>query len=510
MSETMEISEKTPNTTAPMEEVHRGVRGPTMEEALVKTHTRHLSGDTLIEGSFDIQKPKLKEVTEDTKVPQPAIDLEAQTVVGEQKRFSSLRFAFFTVYRRLFTIVALVNIATFIYVMVSDQKLLALVNATAANLLACGLARQPLVVNTIFFVVCSIPRSAPFWLRRYCSQAYHYGGVHSGCGIASLLWYLGFVGLLSHQYWNPGPVTATTVTFTAAPVVLTYIVLVLLLVIIAVAHPKFRMKRHDYFELTHRFTGWAVVAMFVALLLLPAFWFLVVTVIAIIHPWILLRKVPVKAEHLSSHAVRLHFDHAQTAFGKGIQLAKHPLRDWHGFATFKDQGPEGPRGHQTRRGHRRGPSFSCLVSKAGDWTGDSIKQPPSHFWKRGVLIFGFAYAMRVYKRLIVVTTGSGIGPCLSFIGDEKRPDLRVMWQTRSPLTTYGQEVIDLTKIMDPEPLILDTNLTGRIDMVPMIQREFKQFNAEAVCVVSNPKLTQRIVFELESRGIPAFGPIFDS
>lgn len=525
----MADSEKTANITVPMEEVN-GNHDAAPMEAVVKTHTRHLSGDTLVDGGLDVEKPKLKEMTEDLKVPQPAIDLEAQTVLGEQKRFSSIRFAFFTIYRRLFTIVALVNIATFIYVMVSDQKLLALVNATAANLLACGLARQPLVVNTIFFVVCSIPRSAPFWLRRFCSQAYHYGGVHSGCGIASLLWYLGFVGLLSKQYWKPGPIDASTTTFTAAPVVLTYIILVLLLMIITVAHPKFRMKRHDYFELTHRFTGWAVVAMFVALLLvfcyeissqegksmglfvveLPAFWFLVVTVVAIIHPWILLRKVPVKAESLSKHAVRLHFDHAQTKFGKGIQLAKHPLRDWHGFATFQDQGAEGPRGHETRRGHKRGPSFSCLVSKAGDWTGDSISQPPSHFWKRGVLIFGFAYAMRVYKRLIIVTTGSGIGPCLSFIGDQKRPDLRVMWQTRSPLTTYGQDVIDLTRIMDPEPLILDTNLTGRIDMVPMIQREFKTFDAEAVCVVSNPRLTQRIVFDLESRGIPAFGPIFDS
>jgi phosphoribosylamine-glycine ligase len=47
-------------------------------------------------------------------------------------------------------------------------------------------------------------------------------------------------------------------------------------------------------------------------------------------------------------------------------------------------------------------------------------------------------------------------------------------------------------------------------MVPIVQRQVQEFDAEAVCVISNPVLTARIVYELESRGIPAFGPIFDS
>jgi hypothetical protein len=199
--------------------------------------------------------------------------------------------------------------------------------------------------------------------------------------------------------------------------------------------------------------------------------------------------------------VRLHFDHAVTTFGKGTQLAKHPLRDWHGFATFPDPSPAGVRGT---------PSFSCLVSKAGDWTADTIKNPPTHLWKRGVLLYGFAYSMRVFKKVIVVTTGSGIGPCLSFLGDDNRPELRVLWQTRAPLKTYGQGVIDLVHRMDDHPIIMDTNQLGRVDMVPIVQRLVSESNAEAVCVISNPGLTRRIVYELEARGVPAFGPIFDS
>lgn len=55
-----------------------------------------------------------------------------------------------------------------------------------------------------------------------------------------------------------------------------------------------------------------------------------------------------------------------------------------------------------------------------------------------------------------------------------------------------------------------TRTPERVDMVPIVQRQVQEFDAEAVCVISNPVLTAKIVYELESRGIPAFGPIFDS
>ncbi|KAI9371783.1 hypothetical protein BJX61DRAFT_10284 [Aspergillus egyptiacus] len=460
----------------------------------------------------DIEKCIIKDVSE-LKLGEydSSFDLEAQT--RRTSWLAPVRYTILDIYRRLFTLVFLANIGVFIYVMVSDRKLLALVNAAAANLLACGLARQPLVVNAIFVTVCSIPRSAPLWMRRLASKVYHYGGVHSGCGVASLVWYLGFVGVMSREYFYPPEGTSSP--FSVAPVVLTYIILALLLAIIIVAYPTFRVKMHDYFELTHRFSGWLIVALFVILLLvfvdeastaegrpmgrylieLPAFWFLMVVVLAIVHPWLLLRKVKVTPEYLSPHAVRLHFNHTTTAFGKGIQLSKHPLQDWHGFATFPD--PEGK-------------TFSALVSKAGDWTSACIKEQPKALWKRGVLIYGFAYAMRVYKRVVVVTTGSGIGPCLSFLGDENRPDLRVIWQTRAPKRTYGKEVLNLVGRLDRNPVIIDTNSSGRLDMVPVIRQIARDFDAEAICVISNPRVTKKVVYELESTGIPAYGPIFDS
>lgn len=437
-------------------------------------------------------------------------DIEAQR--NPRMSFASIRYLILTIYRRLFSLVYCANAVAFIIIMVeSRQKLLAFVNAAAINLLVCGLARHPLVVNAIFLSICSIPQSAPLMLRKRAAEAYHYGGIHSGCGFAAFLWYTGIVALISREYWVNGDSGMISVPV----IVLSYALLVDLVAIIVIAHPTFRTKKHDYFELTHRFSGWLAVALFLTLLLvfsdqarhaqglslgqylleLPAFWFVLVIIVSIVHPWLLLRRVQVRPEYLSTHAVRLHLDHTSTAFGKVIALTKHPLRDWHSFATFPD--PDGK-------------SFSCIVSKAGDWTTQCIDQQPTQLWKRGVLMYGFIHVMRVFRRVIVVATGSGIGPCLSFLSEKNRPPLRLIWQTRNPNRTYGPDVLNLVRQLDPDPLLIDTGNSGRVDMVPIVQELAREFDAEAVCVISNPRLTKKVVFELKASGVPAFGPIFDS
>ncbi|KAF4769615.1 hypothetical protein N7455_006649 [Penicillium solitum] len=450
------------------------------------------------------------ESTWDWKKPSTKVDVEAQR--RPRMRLSSIRYLILTIYRRLFSLIYCANAVAFIIIMIRSQhQLLAFVNAAGINLLVCGLARHPLVVNAIFRSICRIPQSAPLALRRRAAEAYQYGGVHSGCGVAAFLWYTGLVGLISKEYWLNGD----SETITVPVVVISYVLLVDLVAIIAVAYPTFRAKIHNYFELTHRFGGWLAVALFLTLLLvfsdqarhsqglslgqylvrLPAFWFVLVIIVSIVHPWLLLRRVQVLPEHLSSHAVRLQFNHTSTAFGKVLALSNHPLKDWHSFATFPN--PDGT-------------SFSCIVSKAGDWTTRCIDQKPTQLWKRGVLMYGFIHVMRVFRRVVVVATGSGMGPCLSFLSEKHRPQLRVLWQTRNPHRTYGPDVLSLVHQLDPTPLLIDTNTSGRVDMVPIIQELVREIDAEAVCVISNPRLTKQVVFELKESGVLAFGPIFDS
>ena len=442
--------------------------------------------------------------------------LEASGVPSQlmSPKSARLRYAIFTIYRRLFSIVFVSNFIAFIAYLSLHRSLTIFVNAAAVNLLGVGLARQPLVVNTMFRCLCSLPRSAPLRLRRLAAKVFHYGGIHSGCGVSCVMWYIGFVGLLSKDYSQ----ASSAGSLSPAILVLAYLILFLLLAIIIAAYPTFRFKRHDYFEFTHRFSGWIAIGLFWPLLFLfagkargeqsiggflvdlPAFWIVIILTLSIIHPWIYLRKVPVEPEYISSHAIRLHFKYGNIGFGQGFAISKHPLRDWHGFAQFPDLDANGkPNG------------FSCLISKAGDWTSDCIARPPSHVWKRGVPVFGFGYCMRMFRSFIIVTTGSGIGPILSFLAFYDRPPLRVMWQTRSPLKTYGQGVLDCVAMLDPNPVILDSDKTGkRVDMLPLVLDLVQSFGAEAVLVVSNPFFTRKMVFDLESRGVPAYGPIFDS
>ena len=60
------------------------------------------------------------------------------------------------------------------------------------------------------------------------------------------------------------------------------------------------------------------------------------------------------------------------------------------------------------------------------------------------------------------------------------------------------------------PSTEDTRTYGKPDMVKLTYRLVKEFNAEAVCIISNQKLTEKVVYGMMSRGIPAFGAIWDS
>ena len=64
---------------------------------------------------------------------------------------------------------------------------------------------------------------------------------------------------------------------------------------------------------------------------------------------------------------------------------------------------------------------------------------------------------------------------------------------------------------DRNAVIYDTSKGGgRPDIVKMAYSLYVKSDAEAVVIISNPKLTYKVVYGLESRGIPAYGAIWDS
>ena len=359
--------------------------------------------------------------------------------------------------------------------------------------------------------ICAIPRTAHFFIRHTEAELPHFGGVHSGCGVAALLWYIAFCGITTRDFVTNVPLIHDTVL-----IIVMYMILCLLLFIVIAAYPALRFKFHDCFELTHRFSSWTLVPLFWAFLIifankgaheqntsldhevvtLPVFWFAVILTIAFVIPWTTLRKMRVDPEYLSSHAVRLHFDFATTGFAQSISISQNPLRDWHSFASI-------PNADGT-------PGFSLLVSKAGDWTSKVIKGQPKSLWKRGNPVSGFGKNCLLSNRILLITTGSGMDPCLSLLAAPNRPPIRILWQTKSPLKTYGRRVLDMIAMVDKNTVIIDSNKNGRKDMFPFALDMYTDFDAEAVFIISRPHVVQKPVFDFEARAVPAFGPIFDS
>jgi hypothetical protein len=258
------------------------------------------------------------------------------------------------------------------------------------------------------------------------------------------------------------------------------------------------------FELTHRFGGWTSVGLFWALTvhLVHAdqgawqIWLLALVTASIAWPWLRLRRVPVTVQRPSAHAAIVHLDYGVTpAHVTGVGISRSPLREWHTFATVSTPGR---------------PGYRLLISRAGDWTSRFIDDPPSHLWVRGVPTRAPIPAIEVmYRRLVYVVTGSGIGPMLGLILNSRLPG-RLVWSTRSPRATYGDALVEEVLAARPDAVIWDTTERGKPHLLPMAHDMCRDFAAEAVLVVSNKAATWSLVHGLERLGVPAFGPIWDS
>ncbi|KAF4617144.1 hypothetical protein D9613_005935 [Agrocybe pediades] len=422
------------------------------------------------------------------------------------KKTRNLRHQIFTLYRRLFGVVFITNMAVFISVIfrgANSQQIGAIV---IANLFCAILMRQDYVINAFFNVFCSVPASWPLAIRRVCARVYHIGGLHSGCATSGVVWLALFTGQATKEMMVSRKISMATLA-------VTYIILVFLLGIVIFAHPTLRSKRHNTFEKVHRFLGWTSTALVwcqfvlltndykaegqslgMALVKAPPFWLLVILTGSIVLPWVRLRKVPVKSVVLSNHAVRLYFDYVTPIPGSFTRISDNPLMEWHGFATVPVPGQKG---------------YSLVVSKAGDWTSKQIENPPTELWVRGIPTFGVLRIVPLFRRVVFVATGSGIGPCAPCILEQRVP-IRLLWTSPNVRETFGDEFVDSILGASPGAVIYDTRAHGKPDMVKLTYRLVKEFNAEAVCVISNQKLTRKVVYGMMSRGIPAFGAIWDS
>jgi len=418
-------------------------------------------------------------------------------------------------YHRLILAVVLINVGVLWYhldrgdwLIDDGSALSALTALTLVNFTAAVLIRQQNVLNILFGLAGRGSRSWPLWIRWSVSKVHHVGGIHVGGALAGTAWLCAFVGVaIVARAHHPASVSVTTLVLSGCLVPLAVLVVVC-------AAPPVRSRAHNLFETSHRFGGWTAIGLFWALTVHLALhrrgdaaavetiasswqvWVLAILTASVASPWLRLRRVPVTVERPSSHAAIVRLDYGATpAFASAVAVSRSPLREWHAFATVTIPGRSG---------------YRLLVSRAGDWTGRFIDDPPSHVWVRGTPTSApMAKVALLYERVVYVVTGSGIGPCLGQILAARVP-ARLVWSTRDPRATYGQDLVDEVEAAQPDAVIWDTTQLGKPDLVQLAYRSYQDFDAEAVFVVSNKATTRRLVHDLERLGIPAFGPIWDS
>ncbi|KIW45774.1 uncharacterized protein PV06_04130 [Exophiala oligosperma] len=365
--------------------------------------------------------------------------------------------------------------------------------ATSINLVIAVLIRQELIVNSLFWLLGRYPTSSPLRLRRLAAKVYHLGGVHSGTAIAATIWF-GISNVTLFKSLSSISVKKDQITIQSITILLN----ILLVITIVTALPAFRTWAHDLFKIVHPHVRLADRSSELTVMDVvgasPVFWSLLLATFSIVLPWLRLRKVPVRSEPLSNHALQLHFTGEGLPLCAAVRLSTRPLLKWHAFATIPFD---------------NGGGYSVIISNAGDWTARLLESLPTKLWIRGIPTIGVLHMASIFNKVVLVATGSGIGPLLS-LTNHQHLIYRIIWLTPDPIATYSKPVMTKVREADPDAMIFNTTESGRPNLVRHVYRIYSMSGSEAVFLVSNPQTTRKVVYELESRGLPIFAPIFDS
>ncbi|KAG5220854.1 three-domain protein [Salix suchowensis] len=123
------------------------------------------------------------------------------------KFIRNLRHLVFSLYRRLFGIVFIVNMAILIATLVQGEpNAMQLGQIVIGNIFCSVLMRQEHVINAFFAVFTAVPPSWPMAIRRVCARVYGIGGIHSGAAVSGTVWLIVFAVQATRELVSGGPV----------------------------------------------------------------------------------------------------------------------------------------------------------------------------------------------------------------------------------------------------------------------------------------------------------------
>ncbi|CAM6090168.1 unnamed protein product [Calypogeia fissa] len=425
-----------------------------------------------------------------------------------------LKQSWFTVYKRLYLLAITLN-AIGLTLAGANYFPYAKSNAVVfslGNIMMCVLVRNEVFLRLIFWL--AVHLLGYWWIpvklkTMTTALLQSVGGIHSGCGLGAIMW-LAYAIALTFRDWK---------TSSTAILGLACGILFLLVLSSMAAFPVFRHVHHNFFERVHRFAGWSSLAMVWGYVLLGTFWdpskrkyrvssrsgrelaemqglwLTVVTTLMVILPWLGVRRVAVETmvPYTKLNSL-LHFDGGVEA-GLLARISPSPFSEWHAFGIISD-------------GQKR---HTILAGAVGDFTKGLVERPPTHIWVRTFHFAGLPYLTNMYQKVLHVATGSGICVFLSFLLQQSKTDVHIIWIAKKIQDSYGDGIWEAIKDAPPEKItVIDTFVSGRPKTRELVVNKAKEWGAEVVIVTSNPIGTNEIVNGCKAVGIPAFGPIWDS
>ncbi|CDY69449.1 BnaAnng30480D [Brassica napus] len=387
----------------------------------------------------------------------------------------------FTVYKRLFVVSLLLNIlalvlaATGHFTYARNRASL----FSIANILALTLCRSEAFLRLVFYLTVNILGHSFVPLRiklAVTSLLQSLGGIHSGCGVSSIAWLVYALVLTLKDRDN-----ASTAIIAVAFAGWSALGLVWAFVVLTISYDPISRSYTD--DLASK------------LIKTQEFWFTLAITVAILLPWLTVRRVPVDVSSLSGHASLIKF---RGGVKSGIlgRISPSPLSEWHAFGIISD----GKTSHM------------MLAGAVGDFTKSLVSKPPSHLWVRTVHFAGLPYLVNLYDKVLLVATGSGICVFLSFLMQQSKAEVYLIWVAKGLDDNFGTEIVNRIRDYPHQDRIIvhDTAILGRPNVSEMTVKASKKFGAQVVIVTSNPEGSRDVVNACKASGVPAFGPIWDS
>ncbi|KAF3779764.1 hypothetical protein EJ110_NYTH40682 [Nymphaea thermarum] len=416
----------------------------------------------------------------------------------------------FTVYKRLFVVSLTINLVMLILAATGNfpyaRNRAALFSV--ANIFALTLCRSEAFLRIVFWLAVKLLGRpwVPLCLKTATTSLLQsLGGIHSSCGVASIAWLVYALVLSLKDRSNTSSATLG-VAFT---------ILVLLFLSALAAFPLVRHLHHNVFEGIHRFAGWTALALVWAFVFLTVsyqpssnsysfnsskliktqeFWFTLAITVLIILPWLTVKRVAVRVHAPTNHASIIKFSGGVKAGILG-RIARSPLSDWHAFGIISD----GKKEHM------------ILAGAVGDFTRGLVSNPPTQLWVRGVHFAGLPYLVNMYNRVLLVATGSGLCPFLSFLLQRSQANVYLVWVAKGMEQNFGEEIMSMVNSYPKEKMIIhDTAVLGRPNVTELVLKAAAKWSPEVVIVTSNPEGSRDVVNTCKNAGVPAFGPIWDS